>query len=217
MVFEFTDGTVIPPVKSKGDVSIVPNTANVSDKGGSVSFKFQSPIQKKKETLEVKKLEKDLAGAGIMTNVDNVSAVVDASADVLNDAGVFSPVGLPMTSIKKRFNIGDSKAIDRAISLGNDYAYQLQYMAAAGIAKQEGRGLSDADLRIAGAVAPKLDGTEPYSVVKDKTLMLKKIAKGEITPAQISTYIKTGTINQSKSSGGMTTDDLPEGWTLRKK
>ena len=162
---------------------------------GGVNLKPQDLLAQELQEgkLRIAKLQAELTKAqkaekgGILANTDLMADVVDTAADNLEKMKLLGPVaGRVGGHLAKEWGGGgmmsDFAVVNR--NLAGDWAKQLQYAAAAGIAKQEGRGLSDADLRIAGAIAPEID-KEIYPLIKAKIYLLRKAAKSELSTEDI--------------------------------
>lgn len=143
-----------------------------------------------KSVLAVKKAKKEMeSGSGnIMQSAPLMLDIANQAADHLEKRSMMGPIGGRLSSLGKAIGgvpfgvMTQTDIINKG--LGESATKLLQYMAAAGLAGQQGRGLSDADLRIAGAMAPNFD-SEPTPLVKAKIAVLGKAAKGKLTSGEI--------------------------------
>jgi len=167
---------------------------------GGISFKPVKPLEEKKDILEIKgkelaikKAQKELeSGSGnILQSAPIMLDIANQAADNLNKKGMMGPIGGRLSGLGAKVGgvpglMSSTDVINRG--LGESSTKLLQYMAAAGLAGQQGRGLSDADLRIAGAMAPNF-GEETYPLVKAKIAVLGKAARGDLSGNEIKSIL----------------------------
>ena len=176
----------------------VPKSVTITSGGaGTLRGEFKTPLDVREQTARVERLEKETKG-GILSQVDNMTEIVNQAVDYLEGRKLLGPAagrasGFAAAELGGGGYMNDRDTVNRSIAYA--YSKQLQYAAAAGIAKQEGRGLSDADLRLAGAVAPDID-KETYPTVRSKTALLKGMASGKISKKDITDILAKDTWTQ---------------------